>query len=64
MCSPTRRGSSFSWQGAAQWAVSAIQQLDLPSIEGVVIVFGGFTICVYLLLDIVILLGDPRARIG
>jgi peptide/nickel transport system permease protein len=52
----------FSWQGAGQWALEAILKLDIPSIQGFVLAAGMITILLYLLLDVVVRLLDPRVR--
>jgi peptide/nickel transport system permease protein len=52
----------FTLDGAAAYSVDSIFRLDLPAIQGVVIVFGSLTVLVFLLIDIVILLTDPRVR--
>lgn len=52
----------FSLNGAAAYGVDSIFRLDLPAIQGVVIVFAGLTVVIFLLIDIVILLTDPRVR--
>jgi peptide/nickel transport system permease protein len=52
----------FTLDGAAAYSVDSIFRLDLPAIQGVVIVFGSITVLLFLLIDIVILLTDPRVR--
>nr|MBF0685643.1 ABC transporter permease [Pseudomonas sp.] len=52
----------FTLDGAAAYSVDAIFRLDLPAIQGTVIVFGSLTVLVFLLVDILILLSDPRVR--
>ncbi len=52
----------FNWNGAAQWGLNSISQLDLPAIQGFIIVIGTATILIYLLLDVLVLLLDPRLR--
>lgn len=53
----------FSWQGVGQWALEAILRLDIPTIQGFIFITGFVTIVVYLLLDLVTLLLDPRVTI-
>lgn len=53
----------FSWQGAGAWALDAILKLDIPVIQGFILAAGVVTILVYLLLDVVTLILDPRVRL-
>lgn len=53
----------FSWQGVGSWALKAILNNDVPAIQGFVIVAGLITMLVYLTLDLVVLVIDPRVRI-
>lgn len=50
----------FSWNGLGQWGLNAIITLDLPAIQGFVIVTGLFTMFVYLALDLLVAALDPR----
>lgn len=52
----------YNLDGAAAFGVDSIFKLDLPAIQGIVIVFGGLTVVVFLLIDILILLLDPRVQ--
>ncbi|MGE3619229.1 MAG: ABC transporter permease [Acidimicrobiia bacterium] len=52
----------FSWNGFGQWAIDATLQLDLPAIQGFVVVVGAGTLVVYLLLDVLLYALDPRIR--
>jgi ABC-type dipeptide/oligopeptide/nickel transport system permease component len=54
----------FSWQGAGQWALESILRLDIPVIQGFILAAGVITILVYLLLDVLVMLLDPRVRYG
>lgn len=54
----------FALDGAAAYGVDSIFRMDLPAIQGIVIVFGGFAVIAFLLIDIVILLTDARVRQG
>lgn len=54
----------FSWQGLGQWGLKAIVALDIPAIQGFVIVTGLFTMLVYLVLDLVVAALDPRIQHG
>ena len=52
----------YNLDGAAAFGVDSIFKFDLPVIQGVVIVFASLSIIVYLLIDMLILLLDPRVR--
>jgi len=52
----------FSLGGLGQYAVRSILQFDYPAIQGVVLVITAFSLLVYLVLDIVHALLDPRVR--
>jgi ABC-type dipeptide/oligopeptide/nickel transport system permease component len=54
----------FSWQGAGQWALNAMLNVDVPVIQGFVLVVGLMTLLIYLALDIMIVLLDPRTTHG
>ncbi len=50
----------FSWNGLGQWGLDKIIQLDLPVIEGFVIVIGAATLIVYAFLEVLVVSLDPR----
>jgi len=50
----------FAWPGAGQWALTAILRLDIPVIQGFIVMLGVLTVVIYLLLDVVVALLDPR----
>jgi peptide/nickel transport system permease protein len=50
----------YNLDGAAAFGVDSIFKYDMPVIQGVVIIFSSLSIVAYLLIDIVILLLDPR----
>ncbi len=52
----------FSWGGVGQYAVQAISNSDYFAIQGVVLLTGTFTLCVYLLVDLLQLWVDPRIK--
>jgi len=52
----------FSWQGLGQWGLNAIITLDIPAIQGFVIVTGLFTMVAYLVLDLLVVMLDPRIK--
>ncbi len=54
----------FSWNGLGQWALDGILRLDIPVIQGFVLVAGVITLLIYTLLDIVVAWLDPRISYG
>ena len=54
----------FALDGAAAYGVDSIFRMDLPAIQGIVIVFGAVAVIAFLLIDIVILFTDARVRQG
>jgi ABC-type dipeptide/oligopeptide/nickel transport system permease component len=50
----------FAWNGLGEWAVNAMLQQDLPSVEAFVFLAGTLTVVIYLLLDTLSALLDPR----
>ena len=50
----------FSWGGLGQYSVRSILSFDYPAIQGVVLVITMFSLLVYLALDIIHALLDPR----
>jgi peptide/nickel transport system permease protein len=52
----------FAWQGAGQWALEAILKLDVPVIQGFILATGLLTMLIYLFLDVLVALLDPRVR--
>ncbi len=50
----------FSWDGIGRWSLEGIIKLDIPVVQGMVLVAGAITLIVYTVLDIVIGLLDPR----
>lgn len=50
----------FSWDGIGRWSLEGITKLDIPVVQGMVLVAGALTLIIYTLLDIVIGLLDPR----
>jgi ABC-type dipeptide/oligopeptide/nickel transport system permease component len=53
----------FAWRGVGEWALKSMLTLDVPAIQGFVIVAGAITLFLYLALDILVLLLDPRIRL-
>lgn len=54
----------FSWQGLGQWALESILDRDVPAIQGFIIVAGLMTLVIYLVLDVLTVILDPRVEIG
>ena len=50
----------FSWNGIGAWALEAMLRLDIPVVQGFVVVAGGLTLTVYAALDLLVKLLDPR----
>lgn len=53
----------FSWQGVGEWALVAMLNLDIPAIQGFIVVAGVTTILLYLALDVAVMLLDPRVSL-
>lgn len=54
----------FAWQGAGQWALNAMLNVDVPVIQGFVLVAGLMTLLIYIALDFTVVALDPRLRRG
>jgi ABC-type dipeptide/oligopeptide/nickel transport system permease component len=54
----------FSREGFGQWGLNAILKLDIPAIQGFILVFGVVTLFVYFALDLLVLFLDPRVSYG
>lgn len=52
----------FNWQGIGQWAITGLIKVDVPVIEGFVLLSGSATLLAYLVSDLLILRADPRIR--
>lgn len=52
----------FSWGGFGEWAIDAILQLDVPSVQGFILFAGLGTLVVFTALDILVAMLDPRVR--
>ena len=53
----------FSWGGAAQYVAQAAQRDDYLIIQGFVLLSGVFAVLVFLIVDVLLQLIDPRVRI-
>lgn len=54
----------FSWNGIGQFEIDRILHFDIPEIQGFIMVAGLITLLVYLALDILVVLTDPRVSYG
>lgn len=54
----------FGWSGAAQYAVASIQNKDYSPIAGFVLVAGVISMIVFLIVDLLYLVIDPRVRLA
>lgn len=54
----------FAWGGLGQYVVSAVQQSDYFAVLGFLIIAAIFTLIVYLAIDIIHSLVDPRLNLG
>jgi ABC-type dipeptide/oligopeptide/nickel transport system permease component len=54
----------FAWNGLGQWALDSILRLDVPAVQGFVIVAGVATLLIYALLDLLVVWLDPRVHYG
>lgn len=52
----------FAWNGIGTWSLQGITKLDLPVVQGMVLIAGAITLIVYTVLDIVVGLLDPRIK--
>jgi len=52
----------FSWPGVGNWSLEGVIKGDIPVIQGFVLVMGAATLLMYVLLDVTIMLLDPRVR--
>jgi ABC-type dipeptide/oligopeptide/nickel transport system permease component len=53
----------FSWGGLGQYAVQAVINSDYPALQGFVLLASAFILLVYLIVDILYELADPRIRV-
>jgi peptide/nickel transport system permease protein len=55
--------SVFSWNGIGQYAVQSIVNKDYAPVQAFVLLAGLFSLFVYLVLDLLYMLVDPRVRL-
>ena len=53
----------FAWGGLGQYAVQAVINSDYPALQGFVLVASAFILIVYLVVDILYELADPRIQV-
>lgn len=53
----------FSWGGLGQYAVQAVINSDYPALQGFVLVAAAFILVVFLVVDILYELADPRIKV-
>ncbi|SHO66602.1 peptide/nickel transport system permease protein [Pseudoxanthobacter soli DSM 19599] len=53
----------FSWGGLGQYAVQAVMNSDYPALQGFILVAAAFILVVYLVVDILYELADPRIKV-
>jgi len=54
----------FNWNGLSQWAITQMLNNNFPAIQAFVLVTGGISLLIYVLLDVVTALLDPRVRVS
>lgn len=50
----------FSWGGFGEWAIDSILQLDIPAVQGFIVVAGLGTLLIFIALDLLVAALDPR----
>lgn len=55
--------SVFSWNGIGQYAVQSIVNKDYAPVQAFVLMAGAFSLVVYLVLDLLYMIVDPRVRL-
>jgi peptide/nickel transport system permease protein len=53
----------FAWGGLGEYAVQAVVNSDYPALQGFVLVASTFIVLVYLAVDILYELADPRIQV-
>lgn len=50
----------FSWGGFGEWAIDSILQLDIPAVQGFIVIAGLGTLLIFIALDMLVAALDPR----
>ena len=53
----------FAWGGLGQWGLNAILLGDFAAVQGYVLVLALFSIFVFVVIDLIVLLLEPRASL-
>jgi peptide/nickel transport system permease protein len=53
----------FAWPGLGQSLVTSILTKDYPLMQGIVLVYGGMVLVINLLVDVALVVIDPRSTI-
>ena len=56
--------SVFSWSGIGAYAVQSVVNRDYAPIQSFVLIAGLFSLVVYLVVDLLYMIADPRIRLG
>lgn len=54
----------FAWGGLGQFAIDRILKLDIPEIQGFIMISGLITLVIFLILDLLVIFLDPRVSIA
>lgn len=54
--------SVFSWPGVGGWALAGILKVDIPVIQGFVLMVGTALLVAYVVIDVIMTMVDPRVR--
>ncbi|MBX3310382.1 MAG: ABC transporter permease [Cryobacterium sp.] len=54
----------FAWPGVSRWGLNGVLALDVPVVQAFVLFAGVTTVIVYLVLDVVVHLVDPRVKMS
>jgi ABC-type dipeptide/oligopeptide/nickel transport system permease component len=53
----------FAWGGLGQWGLNAILTGDFAAVQGYVLVLAVFSVAVFVVIDVLVLLLEPRATL-
>mgnify|MGYP001496612966 FL=1 len=53
----------FAWGGLGQWGLNAILTGDFAAVQGYVLVLALFSVAVFVVIDVLVLLLEPRATL-